>query len=67
MADPASRERYALVVEALPSDTPAAVRLRSWLKRGLRSFNLKCVEAKEVAGDGAPAAPPAAGQEDMGS
>jgi hypothetical protein len=60
--EPTTRARFALIVEALPDSPPGVVRLRAWLKRGLRAFRLKCVDAREIAGDGAPhqEAPPAA-------
>jgi hypothetical protein len=61
MADQAPRFRIELV--ALPDATPAVVRLRAWLKRGLRAFKLKCVEAREGTGVDGATAPPSAQQE----
>jgi hypothetical protein len=41
MSDP---QRYNLTVEALPDDTvPASVRLRRWLKTGLRQCRVRCL------------------------
>jgi hypothetical protein len=49
------RERFTVVVEALPDKVPSRIRLRSFLKRALRSFNIRCVSVT-------PAEPPAASQ-----
>lgn len=46
MPDP--RPRYRLVVQAQPDDVPAIVRLRRWLKAGLRSYGLRCTDAREI-------------------
>jgi hypothetical protein len=40
-------ERFTVVVEALPSDVPAIIRLRRWLKLGLRSLGLKNLSVTE--------------------
>jgi hypothetical protein len=37
-----------VTIRALPDDAPAAVRLRRWLKLGLRTFGLRCVSVEEV-------------------
>jgi hypothetical protein len=40
-----------LTIRALPdAEVPAAVRLRRWLKLGLRSFRLRCTEIEGLAG-----------------
>jgi hypothetical protein len=48
-----------LTVRPLPDDAPAAVRLRRWLKLGLRTFGLKCLSVEEVP-NGSPGTAPAA-------
>jgi hypothetical protein len=40
--------RFRLTLESVPSDVPAEIRLRGLLKLMLRSFGLRCVEAKEL-------------------
>lgn len=45
------RPRFRLVVQALDDPVPAIVRLRRWLKTGLRSFGLRCTDAVQVEGD----------------
>lgn len=35
-------ERFVLEIEALEDPVPAAVRLKQWLKLGLRGLRLKC-------------------------
>ena len=47
----ASRERFTLTVEALPDSAPAVIRLRRWLKMGLRAFGLRCTAAVELLDD----------------
>jgi hypothetical protein len=42
---PTDRERFVVHVEALPDSVPAAVRIKGWLKRGLRGFGLKAVDS----------------------
>jgi len=42
------RRRFELILEALPSDVPTAVRLRTALKRLLRNHGLRCVSASEL-------------------
>ena len=37
-----------VIIRALPDDAPASVRLRRWLKLGLRTFGLRCVSVEEV-------------------
>ena len=51
---------FALTLEALPSwdKAPAINRLRRFLKMALRSYGLKCTEAREIT----PALPDAAGR-----
>jgi hypothetical protein len=44
----ADRERWNIVLEPLPDEVPAAARLRSFLKRALRSFRLRCVSVAPV-------------------
>ena len=46
------RPKYSLVVEALPSDVPAVVRLRRLLKYALRSCRLRCrrIEPRDAEG-----------------
>jgi hypothetical protein len=43
-----THERFQLVVEALPDEVPANIRLRTFLKRALRSFGIRCVSISEV-------------------
>jgi hypothetical protein len=43
---------YTLTIEALPSDVPAALRLRGVLKRLLRTFAFRAVEVAEVPAGG---------------
>jgi hypothetical protein len=38
-----------LVLKPLPDNVPVAIRLKRWLKIGLRTFSLKCVSVEEVA------------------
>lgn len=40
-------ERWAFLFEALPSDVPAANRVRSLLKFALRRLRLKCIRVSE--------------------
>jgi hypothetical protein len=40
----AGRERYTVVLEALPDSAPPAVRLRHLLKSALRAWRLRCIE-----------------------
>lgn len=37
-----------IVIDGKQASTPVYVRLRQWLKIGLRGFSLKCVEIVEV-------------------
>jgi hypothetical protein len=46
--------RYRLVLEALPSEIPEAVRLRSALKTLLRAFGLRCLSHEELPEDAPP-------------
>src|SRR5438874_1955821 len=60
---PHGTDRWHLVVTPLPGDVPGDVRVRRWLKRGLRDFGLRCVSVGERCPDappGAPTSPPAA-------
>jgi hypothetical protein len=41
-------ERFRIEVRALKSDIPSAVRLRRWLKYGLRACELKAESAEEL-------------------
>jgi hypothetical protein len=51
----ASRERYRLDLEALPDGgAPAVIRLRRWLKTGLRAFGLRCTAAVQLHNDSPP-------------
>jgi hypothetical protein len=50
-----ARPRYLVTLEAMPGATPGDARLRLFLKRALRGFGLRCLDAREV--DGAPPAP----------
>jgi hypothetical protein len=45
---PPPRGRFLLVLEALPSDRPVAVRLRNLLKTALRRDELRCVRVTEL-------------------
>lgn len=46
--DPTPRpERYVVTLEAMPSDAPAIIRLRAFLKAALRSYRLKAVKIVE--------------------
>jgi hypothetical protein len=47
-ARPDTRPRFALVIEALPSEVRPAIRLRAALKRLLRSFKLRCIRVDEL-------------------
>jgi hypothetical protein len=48
MSNP-DRPTFALTVQAVPgSDVPAIIRLRRFLKMALRSYGLKCTEAREI-------------------
>jgi hypothetical protein len=46
-------ERYRVLLVDVGADTPAAVRLRAALKRLLRTYRLRCLEAVELAEDAA--------------
>jgi hypothetical protein len=50
-------ERFRLTLAALPSTVPAAVRLKLWLKIGLRAFRLKCEAVEELTAPAPPANP----------
>jgi hypothetical protein len=39
-------ERFELVIESEPSDVPAILRLRQFLKAALRQYRLRCVSIK---------------------
>ena len=44
-------ETYIIIIEAAPArdaTPPASVRLRQWLKVGLRAFELRCIDVREV-------------------
>jgi hypothetical protein len=47
----ASREKFALVLQAEAWSTPAVIRLRRALKLLLRSFGLRCLDVREVKPD----------------
>jgi hypothetical protein len=42
------RPRFTLTFEALPGAVPVAARVKGLLKRALRSFNLRCTDAREL-------------------
>jgi hypothetical protein len=46
MTDP-QRPVFRVRLVAMPSDVPAAVRLKRFLKAALRGYGLRCVEALE--------------------
>jgi hypothetical protein len=46
-------ERFRVVLADMGGDAPAVVRLRAALKRLARSYRLRCLEAVELAEDGA--------------
>jgi hypothetical protein len=50
-------ERFRVEVRALKSGIPAAVRLRRWLKYGLRACELKAETAEQLKTTEAPTAP----------
>jgi hypothetical protein len=56
------RPRYCLILEALPSEIPEAVRLRSALKTQLRAFGLRCLSHEELPADAPPPAHGGAGR-----
>lgn len=41
-------ELWTVVVEPLEDEVPAAVRVKRWLKAGLRGYGLKCVEVRDA-------------------
>jgi hypothetical protein len=57
MSTPPARERYQIVVEAMPDDVPAAVGVRALLKHALRRLRLRCLDARVAAGGRAAGAP----------
>jgi hypothetical protein len=62
--EPTRNECFTLVIEALADDeTPALVRLRRWLKAGLRTYGLRCHLAAVNTPAPPPPAAPAAAQE----
>jgi hypothetical protein len=50
------RERFTVVVEALPNQTPSRIRIIRFLKRALRSFGIKCISIAPAASQGTTAA-----------
>jgi len=36
-------ERFIITIQAAPDDRPVAIRLRQWLKIGLRGMKLRCI------------------------
>lgn len=42
------RDRYHIIVEPLKQSTPVEIRLRRWLKLGLRYLGLKCIRIEPV-------------------
>ncbi len=48
---PAANEIYTITIRAMPSNTPAAIRLRQLLKLALRAFSLRCISVTEITGD----------------
>ena len=46
--DEPARPRYRLLIESLASSVPNVIRLRQWLKVGLRAFRFKVVSLEEV-------------------
>jgi hypothetical protein len=63
MANKPDPERYHLTVEPVPGRrTPAEVRLRTWLKLGLRAMGIRTVEIRPADENppGPPPPPPAA-------
>ncbi len=50
-------ERFKLTLLALPDDVPAAIRLKIFLKRALRSARLRCTAVSELADDAQPPGP----------
>lgn len=59
MADDAKAERFVIVVEAIPGDVPAVIRLRRLLKTMLRGFGLRCVSVVQARETDSATAPPA--------
>jgi hypothetical protein len=56
------RPRFALVLQDQGGDAPAAARLKALLKRALRSFNLRCTDARELPAGGGEQGPQPAGE-----
>jgi hypothetical protein len=49
MSGPDRQPKFALTLVAVPgSDVPAAIRLKRFLKAALRSYGLRCTEAREI-------------------
>ncbi len=44
----ASHEEFIVKVRVEKGNAPGIVRVRRWLKAGLRGYGLRCVEAKPV-------------------
>lgn len=59
------KPRYQLTIEAMPGEDGTAapvLRLRAWLKRGLRLYGLRCTAAHEIDAMGNPVGLPTAEQ-----
>ena len=59
MADGTQPERFTIVVEAVPADVPAVIRLRRLLKAMLRGYGLRCVSVTTARETDSRTAPPA--------
>jgi hypothetical protein len=51
VSDHPDSEEFVVTIRVLPARTPAAIRLRQWLKIGLRALGLKATRVEEVAAD----------------
>ena len=51
--DPKSKPTFALILQAVPGwgDVSATIRLKRFLKAALRSYGLRCTEAREITTD----------------
>jgi hypothetical protein len=61
------RERFRLIIEALPDRTPGVIRPRHFLKAALRSWGLKCIDAEPVPNRPPPEAEERTEQDSQGS
>jgi hypothetical protein len=48
---PGTPERYTIVLQAMPSDAPAIIRLRRFLKAALRSYRFRCIGCEALQAD----------------